>query len=451
MEEDLALLLDLLDVPRPKVAKITNYRFCSHAPHPAVVGGAFAAADEVLGSHPSTPNSNQRSPYLERLSVKVKILSMNPVYFKRSYRLHRDDFMDLLSKIRPRVEYSNPFGTHHCDDDCGHIDPLIQLAATLRLLAGGSYLDICFGYHISTGTIYKVFWRVLKAIDAVVDNINFDYDSEEAMEELEATFAKISKGAFRGTVAAGDGIIFRRTKPAAADVDGNVRSFFTRKGFWGHAVQAFCDGNCKFVHVSQRVCASTHDGTAYVMTGIAQKIKEGKLSKKWHVVLDEAYKCTDQELSPWKGRQLPSDKDVFNYYLSLHRQVIERAFGILVSRWGIFWRLLRFSQAQVELIVQVCMKLHNICISRFGSGSQAVDVSIYDKQWVRGHDEGADSTVLYTDGTGSRQGERSDLLTTRQAITQHLQNMSLSRPQHSKTKQMLQRIKDVTPSGIIML
>ena len=141
--------------------------------------------------------------------MKVKVLSMNPVYFKRSYRLHRDDFMDLLSKIRPRVEYSNPFGTHHCDDDCGHIDPLIQLAATLRLLAGGSYLDICFGYHISTGTIYKVFWRVLKAIDAVVDNINFDYDSEEAMEELEATFAKISKGAFRGTVAAGDGIIFR--------------------------------------------------------------------------------------------------------------------------------------------------------------------------------------------------------------------------------------------------
>jgi len=111
-----------------------------------------------------------------------------------------------------------------------------------------------------------------------------------------------------------------------------VRSFFTRKGFWGHAVQAFCDGNCKFVHASQKVCASTHDGTAYVVTGISNIIREGKLNTKWHIVLDEAYKCTNQELSPWKGKHLPLDKDVFNYYLSLHRQVIERAFGLLVAR-----------------------------------------------------------------------------------------------------------------------
>ena len=101
MEEDLALLLDLLNVPRPKVAKINNYPFCSHAPHPAVVGGAFTAADDVLGSQPSKPNSKQRSPYLERLSDKVKILSMNPVYFKRSYRLHRDDFLISFPKFAP--------------------------------------------------------------------------------------------------------------------------------------------------------------------------------------------------------------------------------------------------------------------------------------------------------------------------------------------------------------
>ena len=78
-------------------------------------------------------------------------------------------------------------------------------------------------------------------------------------------FVKISKGVFRGTVAAGDSIIFRRMKPDPNDVAMETRvPFFTRTGFWGHAVQAFCDGNCKFVHVSQKVCASSHDGTAYV-------------------------------------------------------------------------------------------------------------------------------------------------------------------------------------------
>jgi hypothetical protein len=443
-----SLVLDILRFPKPKLLK-TIYGCFSNQDAPSnqfpmeIVAGFAAASESIPEERPP------RGPLVkkERLSVKLKILNMTAALFKRNYRLAKQDFMNLLSKVRPLLEYNNPIVNHKCGEDCDlHVDPLIQLAVTLRMLAGGSYLDICFGYHISTGSFYTIFWRVLKAIDRVLDNIRFDWENEEAMEDLEASFLKISKGAFRGTVAAGDGIIFRRTKPAAADVDGNVRSFFTRKGFWGHALQAFCDGNCKFLHISQRVCASTHDGTAYVLTGIAEIIRQGKLNPRWHIVLDEAYKCSEQELSPWKGKQLSPEKDVFNYYLSLHRQVIERAFGILVARWGIFWRPLKFHQVEVELIVQVCCKLHNICVDAFGITKQSVDISFYDKHWVRGHDEGADATVLYTDGTGKRQGERSDLLVTRQKITLQLAAMGLSRPTHSKTRAMLTRIQDAMPN-----
>ena len=256
---------------------------------------------------------------------------------------------------------------------------------------------------------------------------------------------KISKGVFRGTVAAGDGIVFKTMKPNSDDVDGNVRSFFTRKGFWGHAVQAFCDGNCKFVHISQKVCASTHDGTAYVLTGINKIIKEGKLPSWCHIVLDEAYKCTEQELSPWKGRNLSPEKDSFNYYLSLHRQVIERAFGLLVARWGIFWRALRFSPAKIELIVNVCCKLHNICVDAFGSSINSVDVSTFDRDWVRAPNITPDSRVHYTDGTTARQGARSDLVTKRARITRELFDMGLQRPSHSKSRALLNRIKDIAP------
>ena len=92
-----------------------------------------------------------------------------------------------------------------------------------------------------------------------------------------------------------------------------------------------------------RTCSSTHDGTAYKFTGV-EKCMDTNLLPKWcNVVLDEAYTCTNQELSPWKGKSLSVEKDAFNYYLSLHRQVVERAFGLLVGRWGIFWRPLRFS------------------------------------------------------------------------------------------------------------
>ena len=52
------------------------------------------------------------------------------------------------------------------------IDPLIMLAITLRMLAGGSYLDIAFGYNVHTDSVYKVFHKTLKAIDNKSDKLN---------------------------------------------------------------------------------------------------------------------------------------------------------------------------------------------------------------------------------------------------------------------------------------
>ena len=95
--------------------------------------------------------------------------------------------------------------------------------------------------------------------------------------------------------------------------------------------------------VSSKLCSSTNDNTSYIVKQLSKDIKAGKLPQQYHVVLDEAYPCLEQEMSPWKGQNLSVEKDAFNYYLSLNRQVIERAFGILVQRWGIFWRPLRLS------------------------------------------------------------------------------------------------------------
>lgn len=62
------------------------------------------------------------------------------------------------------------------------------------------------------------------------------------------------------------------------------------------------------------------------------------------------------------GRCLGLWKDSFNYHLSAMRQVIERAFGLLTQRWGIFWRPLRVSMSKWGLVCTVAAKLHNFCI-----------------------------------------------------------------------------------------
>ena len=55
----------------------------------------------------------------------------------------------------------------------------------------------------------------------------------------------------------------------------------------------------------------------------------------------------------------------FNNILSSQRITIERAFGILVRRWGILWRPIAFKMKKVSKIVRVCAMLHNICVDRW--------------------------------------------------------------------------------------
>ena len=370
----------------------------------------------------------------DRLTVKLKIMTMKPRDFKRNYRLDRKTFFHLLSLIRLDIEPSVISAIRAEASSGDSIDPVIQLAITLRILAGGSYLDIAFGYNVGNSTVYPIFWKVMEAINKRLSNIDFPWENEELLREMEGQFNNLSKGAFPGTVLAGDGVVFRRTKPAAEEVDGNVRSFYVRKGFWGHGLQAFVDARCKFREISMRTCSSTHDGTAYKFTGVKKCIDTNLLPKWCNVVLDEAYTCTNQELSPWKGKSLSVEKDAFNYYLSLHRQVVERAFGLLVGRWGIFWRPLRFSTHQIGLVVEVCCKLHNLCIDSFGSKPGSYTVSYLDKNWDRQCGGQPDCHVLWTDDVEVRQGARTDLHTStgRDILTEHIQRLGLSRPPHSK-------------------
>lgn len=168
------------------------------------------------------------------------------------------------------------------------------------------------------------------------------------------------------------------------------------------------------------------------MTQLSYAIKNGKLPSDYHIVLDDAYSCSDQELTPWKGRSLPRDKDAFNYYLSLHRQVVERAFGLLIQRWGIFWRPLRVEMKFIPLLIRVACKLHNICIDRFGQNQSVtpfINATHTDVQ------QGDDAQVLNTDGVShDRSNGRS---TTRQRLTDQLKAAGMTRPEHSKFSKVI--------------
>jgi hypothetical protein len=84
------------------------------------------------------------------------------------------------------------------------------------------------------------------------------------------------------------------------------------------------------------------------------------------------------------GRGLDRYKDSFNYWLSHSRQTIERSFGILTQRWGIFWRAFTFSFHRWSMVIMVCMRLHNLCIQQ-GDEWRVYDNVNEDDIFLRGH------------------------------------------------------------------
>ena len=197
---------------------------------------------------------------------------------------------------------------------------------------------------------------------------------------------------------------------------------------YAYGMQAFVDSSCKFLGISMKMCASTHDSTAYLVSDLSDAIRAGRLASWAHIVLDEAYTNTTQELSPYRGRNLDVWKDSFNYHLSLHRQCVERAFGILVQRWGVFWRPLRVAYRRIPLLIRVACKLHNFCIDKMGMTTN-IEVARGDVHM------GDMASPLFTGGTGGNfRGRRCDLeeTDTRSSLVSRLRSLGIVRPAHSQ-------------------
>jgi hypothetical protein len=121
-------------------------------------------------------------------------------------------------------------------------------------------------------------------------------------------------------------------------------------------------------------------------------------------------------------------KDSFNYHLSVRRKVIERAFGILTKRWGIFSRPVCCKFNQWSLLATVCAKLHNICIdyniptivNRYTQDWQENDSNVvYVNDIIHDLDNGP--TIANGRTTGARRLEMSN----------RLHSMGVLRPMHA--------------------
>lgn len=197
----------------------------------------------------------------DRETVQQEIDQLPHNVFKQMFRIDRTTFEEILRKIEPFVEApTNESMSRRQVSGCrgSLISTRMKLYCALRFLAGGSYLDICFGFKVGFGSFfadskYGIVWPILEAIDKAYQ-IYLDMDNQEEMQKLAEEFAAIDRNSadvFNGVVMAVDGWVLETRQPYKGEVR-NVMSYRNRKGVWGCVVLAGCDARTKFHIFSYR-------------------------------------------------------------------------------------------------------------------------------------------------------------------------------------------------------
>jgi hypothetical protein len=289
--------------------------------------------------------------------------AMSDVHFKRMFRMSRRTFEVLEEKLMDLLGDEFVDEEQAARSSGSHINLRTRLACTLRWLAGGSYLDICFEFGVAPGSFF-VDGGLLSGTMTLLDEafqIGLPVNDARKLRKMADEFSYWSKNKMTNCVLAIDGWVCRTRCPTKDEVQFPT-SYRNRHECFGIVVLAGCDACMRFHMFSCVSAGSTNDILAWHFSAMKKLLDDGGLPAPYYVIGDEAFVCTDQFLVPWSGRGLSPDKDSFNFHLSSMRQCIERAFALLTNRWGVFWRPLQCAYERWTLVCMVAAKLHNFCI-----------------------------------------------------------------------------------------
>jgi DDE superfamily endonuclease len=333
-------------------------------PHPTPFKRALMACMGAF-DEPGKKKKKRRQPNRKRPRgwALLEMNHMSDALFQRMFRMDREGFNSLLRRIRGRMRNRNELQAIRSSGSW--VTKKTRLACTLRWLAGGSYVDICFAFAVGNSTFYKADGILWPTVDALLTELDmtFPINSRPTLERLGDEFGAYSHGAFQNCVGAIDGLVIRTRAPYKTE-HRNPIAFRNRKGTYGLLALGIADLNGRFLMFTCNHTGSTHDSLAWGSTYLKHYIDEGRLPSDFFLIGDEAFSCTNQMLSPYPGTGLLRFEDSFNYHLSKCRQCIERAFGMLVRRWGIFQRKLSCDYERWSKVAMVCAKLHNYCCDR---------------------------------------------------------------------------------------
>ncbi|CAJ1934612.1 unnamed protein product [Cylindrotheca closterium] len=217
--------------------------------------------------------------YLLRPTFDQFTATISASHFRKMFRMTQSMFATLCAticnEIGPEVFRSESFLSQRRERIYGSQEPReqavapvsgeIRVAIGLRMLAGGSYLDLVPLFRVSSSQLYDVFDTFLVWILATFKFPLPQYFAENnwpAIERLAFPFAEKTNGIFYGVFAALDGLAVRIKGPRIDEVP-DPGNYYCRKGFFALNVQAMCDKAKYFLWCFPANKGSTHDSTAF--------------------------------------------------------------------------------------------------------------------------------------------------------------------------------------------
>lgn len=363
-----------------------------------------------------------------RVAFALFVEKTSAQHFRRMFRMPLESFNALCNRIVVAVgedtfqPESKLFLSGSNEWTVPPIQGEVKVAVSIRMLAGGSHLDLILLFDISSGYIYVLFKQFLDWVLATLKFplvewlVNRKWD---VLHHLARQFAEKSNSVFYGPFASLDGVAIRIKSPTLRSVT-DPGNYYCRKGFYALNVQATCDKLKRFLWCFPSNKGSTHDHTAFCSSQLYDLLKTMMpelMEKQLFIAGDTAYGITPFLITPYDVIQASDDingaKDSFNFHLSSCRIYVECAFGEMVMRWGILWRTLRFSLPTSIKIIRVCMLLHNYIVDqRQGTDTEDArffkdfDIQMDDHQVEVTRQSGEMPLALVTDNNEGRPSGR---------------------------------------------
>jgi hypothetical protein len=323
--------------------------------------------------------------------------------FKVIMRMNSDNFQKLVSML-----VYHPIFQNNSNNLQSPVE--LQLAIFLRRIGSKENIfEICSRFGIAEGTVYLFCKRVMIAIFSLKRTL-VKWPVDEAKQDVYEGFKNI--GGMENVIGAIDGSHIGLANAPLKQPE----TYWNRKKRYSIQLQGIVNHKGIFIDYEIGWPGSVHDAKVYKNSYFYQNVS--KIIKGDEFLLgDSAYPLSTFLIKPFVNSQIPSQIQ-FNLIHSLHRVVVENAFGKLKNRFIALKELNSRKISNVIRLTECAIILHNF----LELNNDNLDELYEDDDDSDGDDnsnDGDDEDITQSEIALRREGERKRFQLMNQIINQN--------------------------------